>query len=166
MPLLLGADLRQQFFGFIGIAANHGQIDVRAGLPVAAGARAKQQHVGFRETLLQRTGQRQGARIRVALTLLQVCGESFWGSGHIAVSYVRWEGIPTNGGLYATTCGPWLGGFQLDRCLGRKSSASTNWPCGAQVKDTVFSDRVQVWAVLPAHQREEFTQWFRDLPLK
>ena len=33
----------------------------------------------------------------------------------------------------------------------------------AQVEDTVYSDRVQVWAVLPAHRREEFVRWFTDL---
>lgn len=33
----------------------------------------------------------------------------------------------------------------------------------AQVEDTVYSDRVQVWTVLPAHRREEFVRWFTDL---
>ena len=31
------------------------------------------------------------------------------------------------------------------------------------VEDTGFSDRVQVWGVLPTHRREEFIRWFRDL---
>ena len=45
--------------------------------------------------------------------------------------------------------------------LDRFQRSSTRF--GVQVEDTVYSDRVQFWAVLPAHRREEFVQWFRDL---
>lgn len=34
---------------------------------------------------------------------------------------------------------------------------------GVQVQDTVFSDQVQVWVVLPARRRSEFIRWFLDL---
>ena len=45
--------------------------------------------------------------------------------------------------------------------LDRFQRSSTRF--GVQVEDTVYSDRVQVWTVLPAHRREEFTRWFLDL---
>lgn len=45
--------------------------------------------------------------------------------------------------------------------LGRFQRTLTRFE--VQVEDTVFSDRVQVWTVLPAHRHEEFMRWFMDL---